>query len=163
MTPEQTLLGISGNSLFRIDPRLQGNKLVDTEHKQYASKNQFSVMATTESGYIAVASEKGDIRLFDRVGVNAKTLIPPLGEPIIGLDVSANGRWVLCTCKTYLLLIDTKIKEGKYEGQSSVAQRGYPHDGQGAEPDPASGDCRRRAGTAGIRRKGNCGADVKAG
>ena len=117
ITPEQTLLGISGNAMYRIDPRLAGNKLVDSQFKQYASKNQFSVMATTEQGYIAVASEKGDIRLFDRVGINAKTLIPPLGEPITGIDVSANGRWVLCTCKTYLLLIDAEIKQGKYEGQ----------------------------------------------
>lgn len=117
MTSEQTFLGLSRNALYRIDPRLAGNKLVDSELKQYTSKNDFSAAATTEKGYIAVASNKGDIRMFDRLGINAKTHIPALGEPIIGLDVSADGRWVLATCRTYLLLIDALQKEGKNEGR----------------------------------------------
>ena len=117
MTPAQTFLGLSRNALFRIDPRVSGNKLVEENLKQYASKNDFSAAATTEKGYIAVASNKGDVRLFDRLGINAKTHIPALGEPIIGLDVSADGRWVLATCKNYLLLIDTLQKGGKNEGK----------------------------------------------
>ncbi|OKL56887.1 hypothetical protein UA08_08021 [Talaromyces atroroseus] len=117
MTAAQPFLGIAGNALFRVDPRQSGNKLVDSNLKQYASKNDFSAAATTEKGYIAVASNKGDVRLFDRLGINAKTHIPALGEPIIGLDVSADGRWVLATCRTYLLLIDALQKEGKNEGK----------------------------------------------
>lgn len=117
MTGEQTFLGLSHNALYRVDPRLSGNKMVDSELKQYTSKNQFSAAATTEKGYIAVASDKGDIRMFDRLGVRAKTQIPALGEPIIGLDVSADGRWVLATCRTYLLLIDALQKDGKNEGK----------------------------------------------
>src|SRR5436305_1511327 len=117
MTNEQTFLGLAKNALYRIDPRLSGNKLVDSELKQYVSKNDFSAAATTEKGYIAVASSKGDIRMFDRLGINAKTHIPALGEPIIGLDVSADGRWILATCRTYLLLIDALQKEGKNEGK----------------------------------------------
>ncbi|GAB1213725.1 hypothetical protein ATERTT37_002875 [Aspergillus terreus] len=117
MTSAQPFIGASNNALYRIDPRVSGNKLVDAELKQYASKNDFSSLATTEKGYIAVASNKGDIRMFDRLGINAKTHIPALGEPIIGLDVSADGRWVLATCRTYLLLIDSLQKEGKNEGK----------------------------------------------
>ncbi|KAJ5306203.1 hypothetical protein PENANT_c024G07762 [Penicillium antarcticum] len=117
MTAAQPFVGVSKNALYRIDPRLSGNKLVDADLKQYASKNDFSAMATTEKGYLAVASNKGDIRMFDRLGINAKTHIPALGEPIIGLDVSADGRWVLATCRTYLLLIDSLQKEGKNEGK----------------------------------------------
>ncbi|KAL2261393.1 hypothetical protein VTK26DRAFT_4263 [Humicola hyalothermophila] len=117
MTHEPTFLGISRNALYRVDPRLSGSKLVDSQLKQYVSKNDFSAIATTEKGYIAVASNKGDVRLFDRLGINAKTHIPALGEPIIGLDVSADGRWVLATCRTYLLLIDALQKDGKNEGK----------------------------------------------
>lgn len=117
MTGEQTFLGLSHNALYRVDPRLSGNKIVESDLKQYASKNAFSAAATTEKGYIAVASDKGDIRMFDRLGVRAKTQIPALGEPIIGLDVSADGQWVLATCRTYLLLIDAMQKEGKNEGK----------------------------------------------
>ncbi|EEY16971.1 vacuolar import and degradation protein [Verticillium alfalfae VaMs.102] len=117
MTHEPTFLGVSHNALYRIDPRLSGDKLVESQLKQYASKNQFSAMATTEKGHIAVASNKGDVRLFDRLGINAKTHIPALGEAIIGLDVSADGRWVLATCNTYILLIDAMQKTGKNEGK----------------------------------------------
>ncbi|KAL3492552.1 VID27 cytoplasmic protein-domain-containing protein [Aspergillus germanicus] len=117
MTSAQPFVGASHNALFRVDPRVSGNKLVEAELKQYASKNDFSALATTEKGYLAVASNKGDIRMFDRLGINAKTHIPALGEAIIGLDVSANGRWVLATCRTYLLLIDSMQKEGKNEGK----------------------------------------------
>ena len=117
MTGEQTFLGLSDNALYRVDPRLSGNKLVDSELKQYASKSAFSNAATTEQGYIAVASEKGDIRMFDRLGIKAKTALPALGETIIGLDVSADGRWILATCRTYLMLIDAMQKDGKNEGK----------------------------------------------
>ncbi|KAJ5197950.1 uncharacterized protein N7498_007067 [Penicillium cinerascens] len=117
LTAAQPFVGASSNALYRIDPRVSGNKMVDADLKQYASKNDFSALATTEKGYIAVASNKGDIRMFDRLGINAKTHIPALGEAIIGLDVSADGRWVLATCRTYLLLIDAEQKDGKNEGK----------------------------------------------
>ncbi|RDA89119.1 hypothetical protein CP532_2249 [Ophiocordyceps camponoti-leonardi (nom. inval.)] len=122
MTSEQTFLGVSGNALYRIDPRLSGNKLVDSDMKQYASKNDFSALATTEKGYIAVASNKGDIRLFDRLGIRAKTQLPALGDAIIGMDVSADGRWILGTTKNYLLLVDAKQKDGKHEGKLGFEQ-----------------------------------------
>ena len=117
MSSAQPFLGLSRNALYRIDPRVSGNKLVEENLKQYMSKNEFSAAATTEKGHIAVASDKGDVRLFDRLGVNAKTHIPALGESIIGLDVSADGHWVLATCRTYLLLIDAMQKDGKHEGK----------------------------------------------
>jgi hypothetical protein len=117
MSSTQPFLGLSRNALYKIDPRVHGNKLVEENLKQYMSKNDFSAAATTEKGHIAVASNKGDVRLFDRLGVNAKTHIPALGDPIIGLDVSADGRWALATCKNYLLLIDTLQKSGKNEGK----------------------------------------------
>jgi tRNA (guanine9-N1)-methyltransferase len=78
MTDEQTLIGLSKTGLYRIDPRLAGSKLVDSEYKQYKSANDFSAAATTEAGHIAVASAKGDIRLYDRLGINAKTALPPM-------------------------------------------------------------------------------------
>ncbi|KAL8686917.1 MAG: hypothetical protein Q9224_005303 [Gallowayella concinna] len=117
MTGEQTFLGLSHNALYRVDPRLSGNKMVESDLKQYTTKNAFSAAATTEKGYIAVASDKGDIRMFDKLGLRAKSQLPAIGEPIIGLDVSADGRWVLATCRTFLLLVDAMQTEGKNEGK----------------------------------------------
>jgi hypothetical protein len=113
---------------------------VQSEFKQYATKNDFSAAATTESGKLAVASNKGDIRLFDQIGKNAKvrgsihfraahqqTALPALGDPIIGVDVSADGRWLVATCKTYLLLIDLLIGDGRYKGSLGF-DRSFPAD-----------------------------------
>lgn len=129
---DRTLVGASHNALFRVDPRLSGNKMVDSQYKQYASKNKFSCVTTTGEGKLAVASEKGNIRLFDEVGKNAKTALPPLGDPILGIDVTANGRYIIATTKTYLLLIDTLIGQGRYKGQLGF-DRGFPAD---AKPMP---------------------------
>lgn len=115
-TGEQTFIGHSKDAVFRIDPRLSGSKLVESEYKQYKTKNDFSAAATTEAGHLAVASNKGDIRLYDALGKNAKTALPALGDAIIGIDVTKDGRYVIATTKTYLLLIDTLIGEGRYEG-----------------------------------------------
>ncbi|KAI8803463.1 VID27 cytoplasmic protein-domain-containing protein [Cladochytrium replicatum] len=109
MTPQKTLIGINHNAIFRIDPRLSGKKRVDSESKQYVTKNQFSCAATTGKGELAVASEKGDIRLFNKLGIRAKTALPGLGDPIIGIDTTENGRWIVATCKTYILLVNTEI------------------------------------------------------
>ena len=127
MTSEQTFLGVSNNALYRIDPRLAGHKLVDAEMKQYASKNDFSALATTEKGYIAVASNKGDIRLFDRLGIRAKTQLPALGDPITGMDVSADGRWILGTTRNYILLVDAMQKDGKNDGKLGF-EKGFSAD-----------------------------------
>jgi len=130
--PERTILGASGNALFRLDPRLAGSKLVNSEYKQYSTPNKFSGLTTTEAGQVAVASEKGDIRLFDKVGKNAKTALPAMGDPILGVDVTKDGRWVVATCRTYLLVIDTLIPEGRYTGQLGF-DRSFPAD---AKPAP---------------------------
>ena len=131
-TGEQTVVGISGNALYRIDPRLSGNKMVQNEMKQYTTKTKFSAVTTTASGKLAIAGDKGDIRLFDSIGKNAKTALPALGDPILGIDVSGDGRWIVATTKTYLLLIDTMIGDGKYAGSLGF-DRAFPAD---AKPIP---------------------------
>lgn len=125
MTHTQTLVGASHNGLFRIDPRISGNKLVDEQFKQYTTKAAFSGVATTSAGHVAVASEKGDVRLFDTIGKIAKTALPALGDPIIGVDVTASGRWVVATCKTHLYVIDTLIRDGKFAGRYGF-ERSFP-------------------------------------
>ena len=127
MSAEKTFVGTSRNGIFRIDPRLAGEKLVDSQFKQYTSKNDFSAAATDAKGRLAVASNKGDLRLFDQIGKNAKTALPALGDPILGVDVSSDGRWVIATCRTYLLLIDTLIQDGRYQGSLGF-DRSFPAD-----------------------------------
>ncbi|KAJ1914140.1 Vacuolar import and degradation protein 27 [Mycoemilia scoparia] len=125
-TSNKTLVGLSHNSIYRIDPRLPGQKCVDDEFKMYASKPNFTCAATTESGHIVVAGEKGTVQLFDRIGPRAKTALPALGDSIIGIDVTADGRYLVATCKTYLLLVDTKVQDDP-KGRNGF-QKSFPKD-----------------------------------
>lgn len=113
LSDEPTLQGVSANKIFRIDPRLPGTKMVEAGDKLKVGKYKYLTMATTESGLTAVGSDTGDIRLFDNINLRAKCLLPSLLDPVIGLDVSKDGRWLLATCKNYLLLIDTLIGKGQ--------------------------------------------------
>jgi len=125
MTPSKTLIGLNANSIFRIDPRLAGTKKVEAESKSYVVKNDFSCGATTGRGELAVASAKGDIRLFNKLDKRAKTLLPGFGDPIIGIDVTENGKYLLATCKNYLLLISTQIEadeDGRAESQTGFSK-----------------------------------------
>lgn len=118
-TGEDTFVGTSHNSIFRIDPRLAGNKLVDSQHREYKTKVDFTSAVTTGEGKLAVATNKGEIKLFDRLGINAKTSLPNLGHAITGIDVTGDGRYIVATTKERLLFIDTKIHEGKNMGLSA--------------------------------------------
>ncbi|VEU23596.1 DEKNAAC104587 [Brettanomyces naardenensis] len=113
MSNDETFLGLSSQSMFKVDPRTK-DKVVDSQFKEYKTKTNFSHIATTESGYIAASTKAGEIKLYDQLGKNAKTALPGLGDDFLGLTTSNDGRFLLATCKTYLLLIDIKIKKGKY-------------------------------------------------
>ncbi|KAG0348608.1 hypothetical protein BG004_004736 [Podila humilis] len=99
----KTMIGLAKDAMFRIDPRLSGSKIVDSEFKQYAKGNNFTAATTTTNGSLAVAGVKGDIKLLNVLGKNAKTALPALGDPILGLD-------------NYLLLIDVLNPENKKLG-----------------------------------------------
>lgn len=109
MTDAQDFIGLNKNQILRMDPR---SKDFFVQSKKYASgtRARLQTLATTGAGYLATASENGDIRLFDQIGKNAKTHLPGLGDPIIGIDVTEDGHFILATTKTYLLLIDTRVK-----------------------------------------------------
>ncbi|GBB93469.1 hypothetical protein RclHR1_02180011 [Rhizophagus clarus] len=128
-TGEKSILGLSHNSIYSIDPRLPNFKLVDDKRRQYVTKNDFISGATDASGHIAVGTEKGDIKLFDSLGKIAKTNLPAMGSAIKGIDVTSDGKWLIATTDKYLLLINTEIKsdhEGRTGFQKSFAKDEKP-------------------------------------
>lgn len=113
-TSTSTLIGMDHSSLFRIDSRLSnatGRKVQDSG-KSYTGRTEFSCGATNGNGELAVASAKGEIRLFDQIDKRAKTLLPGFGDAIIGIDVTEQGHYIVATCKTYILFFGTAIKGG---------------------------------------------------
>ncbi len=111
-TNEQLVVGVNDKGVFTLDPRISGaNKIAQLN--EYASKVFFSSLATSQDGFLAVASDKGDIRLYDKIDKRAKTQLPGLGNPVTHLDVTADGEWLLATTKTYLVVYPLKMGNGK--------------------------------------------------
>ena len=62
-------------------------------------------------GYVVVCSQDGQIRLYsERTLTRANTAIPGLGAPISAVDVTFDGKWVLATTATYLMVVLTVYK-----------------------------------------------------
>lgn len=96
------IVSVSEKGLYKFDPRI--NQVVSKN--VYKTNNHFRCGMSTEDGKLAVASANGNLRLYDNLEKRAKMLLPGYGDEILGVDRSSNGRYVLCTCKTYILLYD---------------------------------------------------------
>jgi hypothetical protein len=125
MTDNQVILGVNNNNLFQMDARInKKDKVVST--KSYKTNPKMHCVVSTDFGGIAVGSDNGEIRLYNQVGKNAKTLLPCFGDQIKSIDVTADGKFLLATCDKYLMLIPTACKGDK---NGFVAQMGKekPH------------------------------------
>lgn len=116
-TGQETFMAMNKQGMFLMDPRLPGNKRVDSQAFNYqrSTNPALSCMATTDSGNLVVGSDKGELRLFggnSGVFKRAKTHLPGTGDPIIGVDVTKDGRWILATTRTYLLVIPARLPNG---------------------------------------------------
>lgn len=120
---ESTFLGLDDNRLSQWDMRdrrgmVQSNSPVLhwTQGHQFSRGTNFQCFATTGDGSIVVGSLDGKIRLYSTTSMRqAKTAFPGLGSPITHVDVTYDGKWILGTTDTYLILICTLFtdKDGK--------------------------------------------------
>lgn len=117
-----TFLGLDDNRLVRWDARLRDGiaqelaspTLGYKDGHDFARGTKFKCMATTGDGCIAVGSEDGKIRLYgDSSMRQAKTSFPGLGSPITSIDVTYDGKWILATTATCLVLLHTVVQDGK--------------------------------------------------
>ncbi|KAH9385166.1 uncharacterized protein NEMAJ01_0062 [Nematocida major] len=110
-------VGVSKNRLFKLDPR--SPTLI--EGKSYSTNTKFTSGDSTSNGYFALGSETGDIRMYDSLEKRAKTLLPGLGDSVLGVFISPSGKYLVGTCKTYLMLVVTE-KEGVSGFKKSLGQ-----------------------------------------
>ncbi|KAL2455338.1 Vacuolar import/degradation [Forsythia ovata] len=124
---ESTFLGLDDNRLCQWDMREKkgmvqkiasaGSPVLHwTQGHQFSRGTNFHCFATTGDGSIVVGSLDGKIRLYSKTSMRqAKTAFPGLGSPITSVDVTYDGKWVLGTTDTYLILICTLFtdKDGK--------------------------------------------------
>jgi len=107
LTSEKTFLGFRDNSIFLVDPRVQQDNFIDVKY-QYTTNPKFTCMTTNGNGNIVLGNKKGKISLYNRIGVKATTILPGIGDEIIAIDVTNDGRYLVATTKTYLLFVDVK-------------------------------------------------------
>lgn len=107
---QNEMIGINSYNIFLLDGRVnRKNKIVNL--KSYSINTNFTCVITTGSGGIAVGSENGDIRLFNEIGNNAKTLITGFDCPIRYIDSSIDGKYILATCDKYIMVINTENED----------------------------------------------------
>ncbi|CAM0943555.1 unnamed protein product [Alopecurus aequalis] len=123
-----TFLGLDDNRLCRWDMRDARGRVQTigsssespvlhwSQGHQFSRGTNFNCFASTGDGSIVVGSIDGKIRLYSKSSMRmAKTAFPGLGSPITHVDVTYDGKWILGTTDTYLVLICTifKDKDGK--------------------------------------------------
>ncbi|KAH7647397.1 hypothetical protein FG379_003064 [Cryptosporidium bovis] len=119
-TPVPTFLGLSNNALFVMDSRIKDNSNRFTS-KLYRSNVLFSSLATDKDGHILLGNDLGELRLYDgtinRDGEfkKAKTLLNSFSSPILSVDVTRNGNWILATTKNCIYLYPVCEQSQDYE------------------------------------------------
>ncbi|KAI3465358.1 hypothetical protein Pfo_022021 [Paulownia fortunei] len=122
-----TFLGLDDNRLCRWDMRDRKGMVQNivnestpvlnwTQGHQFSRGTNFQCFATTGDGSIVVGSLDGKIRLYSISSMRqAKTAFPGLGSPITHVDVTYDGKWILGTTDSYLILICSLFtdKDGK--------------------------------------------------
>ena len=105
MTDEPLIYGVNPKSVFTLDERVSNkNNIVDI--KTYSHKNNANKIMSNNNGQFVTGSTKGDLRLYDKMGIKAKNLFSFYGDPIRFIDISSDDQYILLTCDKYLLLLN---------------------------------------------------------
>lgn len=127
-TDEQTFLGLNERAVFMMDPRVRENHITGNRVASfnYATNVKLNAAATDASSHIVVGNKAGQIRLFDGERncdgdlKRAKTLLGGLGDAITHIELTGDGEWILGTCATYLVLVNTVTAEGVSGFEKSI-------------------------------------------
>ena len=104
-TDEPLIYGVNPKSVFTLDERVN-NKNNIADIKTYAHKNNANKIMSTNNGQFVTGSTKGELRLYDKMGIKAKNLFSFYGDPIRYIDISSDDQYLLLTCDKYLLLVN---------------------------------------------------------
>ncbi len=95
--------------------------------KQYSGNPQFTTISPTGDGSFATGSKNGEIRFYKQIGKNANNKFTSAGEPVIHLDTTKDGKWVLATFRTYLRLIPTENNQDESLYTKKIPFENRPH------------------------------------
>ena len=110
-TDEHSIYGVNPKSVFTLDERVNNkNNIVDI--KNYSQKINTNKIMSNNDGQFVTGSTKGDLRLYDKMGIRAKNKFSFYGDPIRYIDISSDDQYILLTCDKYLLLVNARNHEG---------------------------------------------------
>jgi len=126
-------VGVNNNGFFIVDPR-SNKKVVRTHQYNNSATTHFKCGATTGEGDLVVGTGLGEIRLFSHdtmakggeaigVGPRAKTKLVGYGDPIVAVDSTRDGKFVLATCESYLILCPVADEAGSHTGFKKSVKR----------------------------------------
>lgn len=111
----------------------------------YKTNPNLSCISSNEKGQYAIGSDTGEIRMFSHLSKRAKvvqnslcfysvksncifyqTLLPGLGHAIIGIDTTADGKWLLATTSKYLMLVPVELEDGRTGFDVSMGNKNKP-------------------------------------
>eukprot|EP01128_Nolandella_sp_AFSM9_P006674 TRINITY_DN3486_c0_g1_i3.p1 TRINITY_DN3486_c0_g1~~TRINITY_DN3486_c0_g1_i3.p1 ORF type:complete len:276 (+),score=62.27 TRINITY_DN3486_c0_g1_i3:154-981(+) len=138
-TPQKDFRLLSGAGFLRIDPRIAGGVVQNEVFQWSGATSKFECAATTADGDLVIGSRLGKINLYSRerfagggrgVGLgdrkSATTVLPGRGDPILGVDVTKDGSYVVATCQRYLLFYNTHprgLAENAFKKPAAKAMR----------------------------------------
>ncbi|XP_058786207.1 protein CYPRO4 [Vicia villosa] len=134
-----TFLGLDDNRLCRWDMRDRHGIVQDLagsnsnmrtpvlnwdQGHQFSRGTNFQCFATTGDGSVVVGSLDGKIRLYSINSMRqAKTAFPGLGSPVTHVDVTFDGKWIVGTTDTYLVVICTLFTDKDGNSKTGFAGR----------------------------------------
>jgi hypothetical protein len=122
-TDSSTVIGLNNCGFVVLDGRAPEKVVLGRNFQYSADRLRFRAAATTGDGHFVLGTASGDIRLFNATSLTAntsaqsvlesfkpraKTNLPGCGDPIRYLETTADGNWILATCKAYLLVVSTR-------------------------------------------------------
>ena len=128
LTDEKVIYGVNPKAVFTLDERAH-NKNNIGDIKSYQKKTYANKIISNTNGQFVTASEKGDIRFYDKIGIKAKNLFSLYGDPIRHIEISSDDKYLLLTCDKYLLVLnssDLENKENAFKSTIKIVNRRKP-------------------------------------
>jgi hypothetical protein len=94
----RTFLGFNCRNTFRIDPR---EPVPIVAQSDYKGDCKFTAGITSKSGYLAMGSERGVVRLYKGPCLGRATVkyfVNTGDQPVLALDSSPDQQWIVATC-----------------------------------------------------------------
>ncbi|EJW02354.1 hypothetical protein EDEG_03213 [Edhazardia aedis USNM 41457] len=110
---DPTIIGLNSNTIFKLDTRMK-DSVVDKN--TYKTDTKFKTGMATKTGDMAICSENGELRLYSfsqGIPKRAKNLLKGHNDKLVGMDITGNKKYAICTYKTYILF---------YQVQSAYTQ-----------------------------------------